>query len=160
MLDKSEAHKASAFGAWELPEELQQLRETARRFMVNEVKPVDDSSPHDAVRCAPEDLKVLQAKAKKLGLWMMRTPAEHGGAGLNLLGQAIVAEEAAHCRMGAYIPALRVRLDPPNVIFLGTRTRSTGTASADRRGQEGLRRDQRSLRRLRSRPRDPLPRGA
>ena len=50
MLDKSEAHKASAFGAWELPEELQQLRDTVRRFMVNEVKPVEDKLEHDAVQ--------------------------------------------------------------------------------------------------------------
>src|SRR5690348_13649454 len=122
MLDKSEPQKSFGLGAWELPEELQQLRETVRRFMVNEVKPVEDRLEHDAVRCAPEDLKLLQAKAKRLGLWMLRTPAEYGGAGLNLLGQAIVAEEAAKCRMGAYIPALSsFGSDPPNVIWLGSK---------------------------------------
>jgi acyl-CoA dehydrogenase len=122
MLDKSDTQKTAAFGAWELPEELQQLRDTVRRFMVSEVKPIEDKLEHDAVRCAPEDLKVLQAKAQKLGLWMLRTPAEYGGAGLNLLGQTIVAEEAAKCRMGAYIPALNAfGSDPPNVIWLGTK---------------------------------------
>jgi acyl-CoA dehydrogenase len=122
MLDKSETQKAAAFGAWELPEELQQLRDTVRRFMVNEVKPVEDKLEHDAVRCGPDELKSLQAKAKRLGLWMLRTPAEHGGAGLNLLGQTIVAEEAAKCRMGAYIPALNAfGSDPPNVIWLGSK---------------------------------------
>jgi hypothetical protein len=88
-------------------------RDTVRRFMVNEVKPVEDKLPHDAVSCSEEDRKILQAKAKKLGLWMMRTPAEYGGAGLNLLGQRIVAEEAAKCRMGAYIPGMgRLRCGP------------------------------------------------
>ena len=122
MLDTNEKQKMSTLGAWELPEELQQLRDTVRRFMIHEVKPIEDKLPHDAIRCPPDELKVLQAKAKALGLWLMRTPAEYGGAGLNLLGQAIVAEEAAKCRMGAYIPALNAfGSDPPNVIWLGSK---------------------------------------
>ena len=40
MLEKNEKQKNSSLGAWELPEELQQLRDTVRRFMINEVKPV------------------------------------------------------------------------------------------------------------------------
>ena len=64
MLDKNETQKMSTLDAWELPEELQQLRDTVRRFMVNEVKPIEDKLPHDAVRCPPEELKQLQAKAK------------------------------------------------------------------------------------------------
>ena len=122
MLDKNGKQSFATLGAWELPEELVQLRETVRRFMINDVKPVEDKLEHDAVRCSPEDLKTLRAKAKVLGLAHLRTPAEHGGAGLNLLGQAIVAEEAAKCRMGAYIPALGAfGSDPPNVIWLGSK---------------------------------------
>ncbi|MEZ5764114.1 MAG: hypothetical protein R3D69_07585 [Xanthobacteraceae bacterium] len=49
-----------------MPEELLQLQDTVRRFMVNEVKPVEDKLEHDAVRCSDEDRKILQAKAKKL----------------------------------------------------------------------------------------------
>jgi len=122
VTDQSDARRMSALGAWELPEELAHLRDTVRRFMQKEVKPVEDRLPHDAVACAPEDLNVLQDKAKALSLWQIRTPAEYGGAGLNLFGQAIVAEEAAKCRMGAYIPALNAfGSDPPNVIWLGSR---------------------------------------
>ncbi|MSP96393.1 MAG: acyl-CoA dehydrogenase [Betaproteobacteria bacterium] len=110
-----------SLGAWELPEELRQLRDTVRRFMAKEVKPIEDRLPHDAVACPPDQLKLLQRKARDLGLWQNRTPARYGGAGLNLLGQAIVAEEAAKCRMGAYIPALNAfGTDPPNVIWLGS----------------------------------------
>jgi acyl-CoA dehydrogenase len=37
--------------------------------------------------------------------------------GLSLLGQAVVAEEAAKCRMGAYVPACGAfGADPPNAI--------------------------------------------
>jgi acyl-CoA dehydrogenase len=108
-------------GAWELPEELQMLRETVRRFMVTEVKPIEDTLPHDAVGLPPEQRHALREKAKALGLWCIRTPIEHGGAGLGLLASSIVAEEASKCRMGAYIPACGAfGADPPNVIFLGT----------------------------------------
>jgi acyl-CoA dehydrogenase len=111
-----------AHGAWELPEELVMLRDTVRRFMKEQVKPAEDKVPHDAYSLPSELLTPLRAQAKALGLWCVRTPAEFGGAGLSLLGQAVVAEEASRCRMGAYIPACGAfGNDPPNVLFLGTR---------------------------------------
>lgn len=110
-----------SFGAWELPEELQQLRETTRRFIKEEVVPVEDKLPHDAYKVPPELLAPLQSKAKSLGLWAIRTPAEYGGAGLNLLAQAVVAEESARCRMGSYIWAAGAfGFDPPDIIWSGT----------------------------------------
>src|SRR5258706_9477014 len=90
--------------------------------MRSEVKPVEDRMPHDCYVLPEDVLGPLQQKARKLGLWCIRSPAEHGGAGLNLLGQALVAEESAQCRMGAYVPACGAfGADPPNAIFLGTR---------------------------------------
>lgn len=108
-------------GMWELPEEIRMLRDTLRRFMEQEVKPIEDKLPHDAYTLEPEPLKVLQAKARALGLWCLETPAEHGGAGLNLLAQCIAAEETSKCRMGAYIAGCGAfGFDPPNVIWKGT----------------------------------------
>ena len=108
--------------SWELSEELRLIRDAARRFMQSEVRPVEDKLPHDAYELPAETLKILQRKARDIGLWCVRTPAEHGGAGLNLLGQAVFAEEAARCRMGAYVPGCGAfGADPPNAIFLGTR---------------------------------------
>lgn len=110
-----------SLGAWQLPEELRMIQETARRFMASEVWPLEEKLPHDAVEMPPELLAPLQDRAKRLGLWCYRTPEQYGGAGLNLLGQAIVAEEAARCRMGAYIPACGAfGADPPNAIWEGT----------------------------------------
>ena len=109
-------------GSWELPEELVALRETVRRFMATEVKPIEDRLPHDTYLPPPEILRPLQHKARALGLWFVQSPAEYGGAGLNVLAQCVVAEEAAKCRMGAYFPAAGAfGWDPPNVIFSGTR---------------------------------------
>ena len=112
---------SAAAGAWELPDELAMLRDTVRRFMREEVKPVEDRQPHDCFALPGEDLEALRAKARKLGLWCLASPAEYGGAGLSLLGQVIVAEEAARCRMGAYVPACAAfGIDPPSVIWLGS----------------------------------------
>ncbi|MGH6960030.1 MAG: acyl-CoA dehydrogenase family protein, partial [Dongiaceae bacterium] len=108
-------------GSWELPEEYRMLQDTVRRFMVKEVKPVEDKLPHDAFAPDKATLGALRAKARELGLWCVQSPKDYGGAGLSLLGQCIVAEEAAKCRMGAYIPALGAfGWDPPNPIFSAT----------------------------------------
>ncbi len=112
----------SSEGAWELPHEFRAIQETARRFMREEVRPAEAPLPHDAYALADEVLKPLQKKARGLGLWQVESPAEWGGGGLNLLGQAIVAEEASQCKMGAYIPACHAfGWDPPNAVFLGTK---------------------------------------
>ena len=109
-------------GSWTLPDEYLMLRDTVRRFMERDVRPVEDAAPHDAVSLAPATLEPLQQKARELGLWCNQSPAEYGGAGLNLLGQCVVAEEAAKCRMGLYFPAAGAfGQDPPKVIFRGTR---------------------------------------
>jgi acyl-CoA dehydrogenase len=108
--------------SWELSEELRQVQDTVARFMATEVKPAEDRAPHDAYELPTDVLERLQAKARQIGLWCVRSPVEYGGAGLNLLGQAVVAEEAAKCRMGAYVPACGAfGADPPNAIYLGTK---------------------------------------
>ena len=109
-------------GNWDLPEEYKMLRETVRRFMEKEVRPAEDQVAHDANALPPEVGARLQQRARQMGLWCMQTPAEYGGAGLNLLGQCVVAEEAAKCRMGLYFPAAgSFGQDPPKVIFSGNR---------------------------------------
>jgi acyl-CoA dehydrogenase len=113
---------AEALGAWRLPDELVALAGTVRRFMESEVRPLEDTLPHDATGLPNDMLAPLQEKARRLGLWALSTPTELGGAGLGVLGQAVVAEEAAKCRMGAYFPALGAfGGDPPSVMFSATR---------------------------------------
>jgi len=111
----------SASALFDLPEELQMLRDMVRRFMDNEVRPAEDAAPHDAIHLEPEVLAPLQEKAKELGLWCYRSPAEYGGAGLGLLAQAVVAEEISRCRMGCYVQGCEtLGWDPPNALFLGS----------------------------------------
>jgi acyl-CoA dehydrogenase len=107
--------------SWELPAELVALRDSVAAFMRREVIPVEEELPHDAFTVPEPAISQLRAKARRSGLWAMFSPAEYGGAGLSLLAQCVVAEEAAKCRMGAYVPAAGAfGWDPPNVIFDGT----------------------------------------
>lgn len=109
-------------GSWEMPSELNLLKETAHRFMERVVLPEEAKLEHDAYTLPDDVLHRVQAEARKIGLWQVQSPAEYGGAGLSLLGQCLVAEEAAKCRMGAYIPACGAfGFDPPNVIFKGSK---------------------------------------
>ena len=108
-------------GSWDLPHELKQVRESVRRFMATDVKAVEDTLEYDAYSVPRDKQLPLQEKAKAMGLWCYRTPEKFGGAGLSLLGQAVLTEESSRCRMGAYIPALGAfGADPPNVIWQGT----------------------------------------
>jgi acyl-CoA dehydrogenase len=108
-------------GAWELPEELVMLRDTVRRFMDAHVHPIEANLDHDTVGLPREQLVELQARARVLGLWSLQTPERYGGAGLGVLGQVVVAEEAAKCRMGAFFPALGAfGGNPPNIMFKAT----------------------------------------
>jgi len=109
---------AYPLGGWDMPDELRMLQETVRRFMESEVRPLEDTLPHDAAGAPPEMLRPLQEKARALGLWALQTPKEFGGAGLGVFAQFLVAEEAAKCRMGAYFPALGAfGGNPPSVMF-------------------------------------------
>ena len=105
-------------GSWELPEEFRMLRDTVRRFVDTEVRSLEERLPHDSAGVPADELAVLQKKARDLGLWSLATPREFGGAGLSVLGQVVVAEEAAKCRMGAYFPAGGAfGGNPPSVMF-------------------------------------------
>jgi acyl-CoA dehydrogenase len=109
-------------GAWELPEELRLLQKTVQRFMEHEVRPLEEGLEHDAAGLPDDLLQPLQEKARVLGLWSLQTPAEFGGAGLSMLGQVVVAEQAAKCRMGAFFPAAGAfGGNPPSVLFQATK---------------------------------------
>jgi acyl-CoA dehydrogenase len=109
---------AGVAGAWELPEELKLLRSTVADFVRKEIVPEEAKLDSEAYKLPPEVLARVQGIARDAGLWCLESPEEYGGAGLSLLGQCVVAEEAAQCRMGAYVPAgAAFGWDPPNVIF-------------------------------------------
>ena len=96
-----------------LPEEIQLLRETVRRFVDKELIPLEREYRHDSEGPMPEHLLgPLQEKTKAMGLWMLDVPAEYGGAGLGLLPRCIIHEEIARA---ASLPFRSLELFGPEV---------------------------------------------
>lgn len=116
----SENEEGNHYG-FTLSEELILVRDQVRRFMKEEVKPVEDRLPHDATECSAEDRARLTAIAEEMGLGRLNVPEEYGGMGTDCLLRVVVAEESSKCRLGGYAPALgAIRRGPPNVIWSGT----------------------------------------
>src|SRR4029453_6614714 len=98
---------------FDLPEELQILRDTVRRFVDKELIPLEREYRHDSEGAMPGQLLTpLQEKTKSMGLWMLDVPAEYGGAGLGLLPRCIIHEEIARA---ASLPFRGLELFGPEV---------------------------------------------
>lgn len=87
---------------FELPEELRMVQDEVRRFVNNELKPLERellgraADLSDAAMYLPaEKEQELVEKVKNMGLWGINVPEELGGAGLDTLGNCVVEEELA-----------------------------------------------------------------
>jgi len=79
---------------FELPTEIRILRDTLRRFVDDELIPIEMQSM-DGPDLKPDIRKRLETKTRELGLWLLEVPADLGGQDLSLLGMAVVTEELA-----------------------------------------------------------------
>ena len=75
-----------------LPEELQMLKENLRRFVDAELIPIERETS-DGQEFLPGVQDKLEQKAEPLGLWLFDVPQEYGGLGLGSLAKAVVWEE-------------------------------------------------------------------
>ena len=73
---------------FEVPEEIEQVRDEVRRFGENEIKPV--ASEYDEKEKYPWE---VMDKAKEMGMLGAAIPVEYGGAGYSPLEMAIIVEE-------------------------------------------------------------------
>ncbi len=80
---------------FDLPEELQMVKETVRRFVDRELIPLERDFRPEGEEMPENLLRPLQEKAKAMGLWMLDVPQEYGGAGLGLLARCVIAEEVS-----------------------------------------------------------------
>jgi acyl-CoA dehydrogenase len=79
---------------FELPEELRMFKESLRRFVDNELIPVERQTvTPEGEEVKPEYLDKFRQRAKDLGIWMMEVPEEYGGGGLSLVQRTVVTEE-------------------------------------------------------------------
>lgn len=75
-----------------LPEELREFRDSIRRFVDRELRPLEKHVTIDGK--LPADVEAaVAAKAKAAGFWLMDVPEDLGGANLGLLALAIFWEE-------------------------------------------------------------------
>jgi acyl-CoA dehydrogenase len=77
---------------FDLPEELQMLKDTVRKFVDKELIPVEMHTIEN-MELKPEIRQRLEKKTKDMGLWMFDVPEEYGGGGLGSLAQVLVWEE-------------------------------------------------------------------
>ncbi|MDA1324324.1 MAG: acyl-CoA/acyl-ACP dehydrogenase [Proteobacteria bacterium] len=79
---------------FDLPEELQMLKDNLRRFVDTELIPIERET-NDGSDFLPGVQENLEDKARALGLWLFDVPEEFGGMGLGHLSKAVMFEEMA-----------------------------------------------------------------
>jgi len=77
---------------FELPEELRILKAGLRRFVDNELIPIERQTT-DGETIKPDYLERFEQRAKDLGIWQLDVPEEYGGGGMPILARAVVWEE-------------------------------------------------------------------
>lgn len=78
------------------------LIDNVRRFVTEEIIPLEADLDPDAASLHPDDFKRLRQKAMDLGLYGMDTPAEYGGPGLDVMTRTLLAIEMSQHRGGLY----------------------------------------------------------
>lgn len=88
-----------------LSDEQKMFQETIRKFMKNEVVPVENELDPDATSFPEEEVTRLQEKTKAMGMFAPAVPEEYGGGGLDFFSRILMSEETAKHRQGLYNPA-------------------------------------------------------
>ncbi len=76
-------------------EEMEALLATIRRFIANELKPLEQEV-EDSGELAPDKASGIFKKSQALGLYAMNVPEKFGGAGLNAVETMLVEEQFGH----------------------------------------------------------------
>src|SRR5262245_1560140 len=108
-----------SFAGYRLPEELAALRDQVRRFVRDEILPVEQRIDPDAPEIPEDDWKRLAARTRAAGLWCLGVPEKYGGGGLDTFSASVVLEEMAQHRMGLYNPGCGVFGRPPAAFIFG-----------------------------------------
>ena len=94
-----------------LPEELQMLKENLRRFVDTELIPIERET-NDGIDFLPGVREKLEDRAQALGLWLFDVPEEFGGLGLGALAKSVMWEEIGRT---IAIPARNASIFGPRV---------------------------------------------
>ena len=92
----------------QLSEEQELIVGMVRRFVRDEILPLELDLDPDADQLAPADSQRLIAKTKEMGLYGLGIPAEFGGPEVDLVTRTLLAIEMAQHRAGLYAPCYGV----------------------------------------------------
>lgn len=99
-----------------LPYELVELRGMVRRFVQDELLPLEPHVARDwEWELPPEVEQRLDARARELGLCSLSVPEEYGGAGLGTLGLMVVKEE-----LGRTLSPWKIPGEPSTLLYACT----------------------------------------
>ncbi len=87
-----------------MSEEQRMITQAVRRFVREEVQPLERDLDPDAVELPPGELDRLKGIVQQMGLYHIDVPEDYGGPGLPLTTRGLVAEEMAQHRAGLYLP--------------------------------------------------------
>ena len=87
-----------------MSEEQRMITQVVKRFVREEVQPLERDLDPDAVELPPGELDRLKGIVKQMGLYHIDVPEDYGGPGLPLTTRGLVAEEMSQHRAGLYLP--------------------------------------------------------
>jgi alkylation response protein AidB-like acyl-CoA dehydrogenase len=88
--------------------EQRQIVASVRRFVREEIVPLEANLDPDASELPRADFVRLSEKVRAMGFWGLDIPAEYGGAGVDLVTRTLMAVEMAQHRAGLYAPCYGV----------------------------------------------------
>ena len=92
----------------QLTEEQDMIVGMVRRFVREEILPLELHLDPDADELAPEDKARLVDKTKAMGLYGLDIPPAYGGPDIDLVTRTLIAVEMAQHRAGLYVPCYGV----------------------------------------------------
>ncbi|MBT6987072.1 MAG: acyl-CoA/acyl-ACP dehydrogenase, partial [Rhodospirillaceae bacterium] len=91
-----------------LTEEQQLIVDMVRRFVREEIVPLEADLDPDADELPAEDFDRLVEMVKNMGLYGLDTPPEYGGPEIDLVTRCLIAIECGQHRAGLYAPCYYV----------------------------------------------------
>jgi acyl-CoA dehydrogenase len=89
---------------FEMTHEQALIVEQVRRFVREEIVPLEAKLDPDASRIEPEDQARLAAMTRAMGLYGLGIPPEFGGPDIDIVTQTLIAMETSQHRAGLYSP--------------------------------------------------------
>ncbi len=92
----------------ELSDEQRLIVDTTRKFVREEILPLEADLDPDADELEPADFERLSAKVKEMGFYGLDIPPAYGGPDIDIVTRTLMAIEMAQHRAGLYVPCYEV----------------------------------------------------